>query len=128
MRTFVRLLAILWLVLVSGCAGHVRALSPDKPFSSDDKDAIVVLRVTPGAWVMLVRGRFDRNGWREKGVLSQTKLWSEDGLVVAKVTPTKEGEAYGIVQIRPERFSSRAEEPAFTYATALWSPVTNNGE
>ncbi len=47
--------------------------------------------------------------------------------MVARVTPTEDDEAYGIVQIRPERFTSRAEEPAFTYATALWSPVTNNG-
>lgn len=42
MRTFVRLLAILGLVLASGCAGHVRALSSDKPFNSDDKDAAQV--------------------------------------------------------------------------------------
>jgi hypothetical protein len=113
------------LLLASGCAGHVRVLQCDKPFDSDDKDAIVVLRVTPGAWVMLARGKFDRNGWRAKW--GHRKLWSENGFVVARVTPTEDDEAYGIVQIRPERFTSRAEEPAFTYATALWSPVTNNG-
>lgn len=81
----------------------------------------------PNAWVAIVRGKFDRYGWKSKGVLNRRKLWSENGFVVAKVTPTAKGEGYAIVQIRPERFASRDEEPAFTYATALWSPVTNNG-
>ena len=117
------LLAIAILSLASGCAGHIRELSPDKPFDADDKDAIVVLRVTPKAWVVLVRGKFDRYGWRSKGVLNRRQLWSGGGFVVAKVTPTEEDEGYAIVEIRPERYSNRDEEPAFTYATALWSPA-----
>jgi hypothetical protein len=127
MRVFQRLLplAIAILSLASGCAGHIRELSPDEPFDADEKDAIVVLQVTPRAWVVLVRGKFDRYGWRSKGVLNSREVWSEDGFVVAKVTPTKKDEGYAIVEIRPERYSSRAEEPAFTYATALWSPKKN---
>lgn len=117
--------AIAVLSLASGCAGHIRELSPDKPFDADDKDAIVVLRVTPNAWVVLVRGRFDRYGWRAKGVLNRRQLWSEDGFVVARVTPTEEDEGYAIVEIRPERYSNRAQEPAFTYATALWSQLSS---
>jgi hypothetical protein len=105
--------------------GHIRELSSDKPFDADDKDAIVVLRVTPKAWVVLVRGKFDRYGWRPKGFLNRREVWSADGFVVAKVTPTKQNEGYAIVEIRPERYSSRAEEAAFTYATALWSPKKN---
>jgi hypothetical protein len=50
------------LLLASGCAGHILELSPDKPFDADDKDAIVVLRVTPKAWVVLASGKFDRYG------------------------------------------------------------------
>jgi hypothetical protein len=125
MRVLQRFLsfAIAIFSLASGCAGHIRELSPDKPFDADDKDAIVVLRVTPKAWVVLVRGRFDRYGWRAKGALNRMQLWSGGGFVVAKVTPTEEDEGYAIVEIRPERYSNRDEEPAFTYATALWSPT-----
>jgi hypothetical protein len=127
MRVFQRLLplAIAILSLASGCAGHIRELSPDKPFDADDKDAIIVLKVTPRAWVVLVWGNFDRYGWRPKGVLNRRQLWSGGGFVVAKVTPTRQNEGYAIVEIRPERYSSRAEEAAFTYATALWSPKKN---
>jgi hypothetical protein len=114
--------AIAILSLASGCAGHILELSPDKPFDADDKDAIVVLRVTPKAWVVLVRGKYDRYGWWPKGFTNIRQFWSGDGFVVAKVTPTKENEGYAVVEIRPERYSSRAKEAAFTYATALWSP------
>lgn len=117
--------AVAILSLASGCAGPIRELSSDKPFDADDKDAIVVLRVTPKAWVVLVRGKFDRYGWKAKGVLNRRPLWSENGFVTAEVTSTGKDEGYAIVEIRPERYSSRAQEPAFTYATALWSQLSS---
>jgi hypothetical protein len=128
MRVLQRLLplAIAILSLASGCAGHIRELSPDKTFDADDKDAIIVMQVKPRAWVVLVRGKIDRYGWRPKGFQNRMQLWSGDGFVVAKVTPTKQNEGYAIVEIRPERYANRADEPAFTHATALWSPKKNH--
>jgi len=125
MQTFLRLMAILCLVLASGCGGHIQELSRESSFDEGGKTAIIVLRVTTRAWVVLVRGKFDRYGWKAKGVLNRRPLWSEDGFVAAEVTPTGEDEGYAIVEIRPERYSSRAQEPAFTYATALWSQLSS---
>ena len=97
MRVLQRLLplSIAVLLLASGCAGYIRELSPDEPFDADEKDAIIVLRVTPRALVVLVRGKFDRYGWRPKGVVNRREIWSQDGFVVAKVTPTKPDEGRG---------------------------------
>jgi hypothetical protein len=97
-------------------------LSTDKAFGETSDDGIIVLRVTPRAWVVLARGRVYPDGWRERGVSGRRRFWPEDGYVVAKVTPTDENEGFGIVQIRPEKFTSIADEAPHTYATAMWPP------
>ena len=100
-------------------------LSPETPFDSSDEDAIVVLRVVPQASVTIVRGTYDRDGWISKGMGFGSWFMAEEGFIVAQVTPTDEmdNDAFAVVQVRPERYTSRADEPAFTYTTARWSPV-----
>jgi hypothetical protein len=121
MQPFERPLIILAiLLLTSGCGGHISHLSPDRHFEESDNDAIIVMRVKPRAWVTLARGNIDRYGWRETRVSNDTRFWPEGGLVVAKVTPTKRDEAYGVVSIMPEKLTDPADEPAFTFATAMW--------
>jgi hypothetical protein len=124
MRAIERSIAIAVLLLACGCGNHLRELSADKPFSETNDDGIIVLRVTPGAWVELARGRVRRDGWYERGVSNRRQFWPEDGYVVAKVTPTDENEGFGIVKIQPEKFTNIADEAPFTYATAMWPQVT----
>ena len=121
-----RSLAVAVLLLACGCGNHLRELSADKAFNESCKDGIIVLRVTPGAWVQLARGRVDRDGWRARGVgvSGGRQFWPEHGYVVASVTPTDENEGFGIVQIRPEKFTNIAEEAPFTYATAMWPQLS----
>ena len=123
MGTQGRLLALALWLLASGCAGHITQLSPKTSFTEDDRKAIIVFQVRPRAWVVVERGRYDENGWRSKGLSSRTQFWPESGFVVARVSPTGENEAYAITEVRPEQYAGRAGEPAFTYSTALWSPV-----
>jgi len=121
MQPFERPLTILAILLLTiGCGGHISHLSPDRHFEESDNDAIIVMRVKPRAWVTLARGKVNRSGWRETRVSNNTRFWPEDGFVVARVSPTKKNEAYGIVSIMPEKLADPADEPAPTFATAMW--------
>ena len=127
MRVFNQLLAVAALVLVSGCAGHIQYMTPYIYFDEHDDDGLIVLRVSAKADVMLARGRINRDGWIEKGLSDRTQFHSEDGFVIASVSPTGAGEAYGVIAVRPDDFTDMAAEPAFTYSTALWGRSSAGG-
>lgn len=116
-----RLLFLLAVVLSSvGCGHHFLGLSAGTAFGEHDDDAIVVLRVSPKTTVVLVKGIVEGDGWRTKRADDATQFWTEDGFVVAHVTPTADDEAYGLIMVRPETYGKLGEEPPSTYATAHW--------
>lgn len=93
----------------SGACEPIRSMTPDKAFSDTSKDAIVVLRVVPDAYVQVALGRVSPEGWFSwEGA---TQLWPEDGFIVARVRPTEPWQAYAIVKIRPEQSGVHSYSP-----------------
>lgn len=102
MRTVTTRFALL--VLLGGCAGQVSEMPNWVSFGEDSVEgendyAVVVLRVEPAAEVLLSDGRAEQSGWR--GSSSRRWLSCQDGYVVARVSPTHDQMAYGVVQVRP---------------------------
>jgi hypothetical protein len=128
MRPLALLISIASFLSLAACGSHIQELSTNSPFDENDETAVIVFRVKPKAWVKLARGRVDRNGWRSKRIASSTQFWPEHGLVVARVTPTADDEAYAILEIRPEHCTGPAnlgpaDKASQRRLTALWSPV-----
>lgn len=119
MRCLAFVMALSFTSLAAGCGGNFRSPSSSTAFDENDQSAIIVLRVSPKNYVVLAKGIVEGDGWRMKGV-DEMQFWSEDGFVVARVRPTEEGEAYGIITLRPDVYTDVADEPAPTYATARW--------
>lgn len=113
-----------WLILVAAClaggCGHFLDLSPRTSFDDSDGSAIIVVRVSPKTTVTLAKGIVENGGWRTKRLADATPFWTEDGFIVARVTPTADDEAYGIVMLRPETYSNSDDEPPATYQTMRW--------
>lgn len=113
-----------WLVLLVACLGsgcsHFLDLSARTSFDERDDSAIIVVRVSPKTTVVLAKGIVEGDGWRTKRLPDATQFWAEDGFVVARVTPTADDEAYGIVMIRPESYTDSGDDPPATYQTVRW--------
>jgi hypothetical protein len=121
MRSLALVPALSVALLAAGCGRNFLDLSSSTWFDQRNRSAIVVFRVSPKTYVLLSKGIVERDGWRAKLLKEAAEFWAEDGFVVARVKPTKEDEAYGIVRLRPEIYKDLADEPAPTYATARWS-------
>jgi len=120
MHGLLRLPFLLAVLSGVGCGHHFLGLSAGTVFDERDDDAIVVLRVSPKTTVVLAKGIVEGAGWRTKRADDATQFWTEDGFVVARVTPTAADEAYGIIVLRPEMYGDLGEEPSPTYATTHW--------
>ncbi len=113
-----------WLILLVAClgagCGHFLDLSARTSFDEGDDSAIIVVRVSPKTTVVLAKGIVENGGWRTKRLADATQFWTEDGFIVARVTPTADDEAYGIVMLRPESYIDLQDEPPATYQTVRW--------
>jgi hypothetical protein len=117
-----RRLAYCCLLLACSCASELVASQPDAQlaFDGNSKNGLVVLGVTPRTGVVITGGECDQYGWARSYFPTRQHFWSAEGYIVATVTPTQAKEAYAVVAVRPERFTSLADEKPFTYATVLW--------
>jgi len=88
-------------LLATGC-GRIHYLRPEKSFTENDSDAIVVLRVVPNAYIEIQHGYVNGDGWFTYGTMEPPQFWTEGGFLVAKLRPTKPGEAYALIKIRPD--------------------------
>jgi hypothetical protein len=94
------ILSIVFL-LATGC-GRIHYLRPEKSFTENDSDAIVVLRVVPNAFIEIQHGYVNGDGWFTYGTMEPPQFWTEGGFLVAKLRPTEPGEAYALIKIRPD--------------------------
>lgn len=122
MGTF-RFLALLCMSLTCSCGGELRVsrLDAQLAFDRSDQDGLIVLQVTPRTGVIITGGECDQHGWARSASPTRQHFWSADGYVVARATPTRNKEAYAVVAVRPERFTSWADDKPFTYATVRWT-------
>jgi hypothetical protein len=133
MRSLFLTLVVLGPLLAGGCAAQIQEMPTWVAFGEDNLEgsndtAVVVLKVTPSAEVLLAPGRIDPNGWRSKGKKSGVWLSAQGGFVVAKVSPTEDAAAYAVIGVRPDRLTGTAEGIAPTYESGFWSLVPGNAE
>jgi hypothetical protein len=108
------------MLFVVGCSIPLREVAPSQSFAANDKDAIVLVRVTPAAAVIIESGEVDEHGFRGDNFAPRKQFGSQDGYAILKVPPTEGIDCYGIVAVRPEHFTPLAEERPFTFATVAW--------
>jgi hypothetical protein len=123
MRSLFSTVLVLLPLLVGGCAGHVSEMPTWVGFDEYNDDAIVVLKVDPPASVLLAVGSIDQKGWRAKGPKSRMWLSACDGFIVARVSPTQDDGAYGVIQVRLDKSPGGQDGAAPTYETGFWSVV-----
>ena len=108
------------MLFAHGCTIPLRDVDRSQPFDASDQDAIVLVRVTPRAAVIIEGGEADEHGFRGDHFAPLKLFWSEDGYAILKVPPTVGADCYGIVAIRPDKFTSVANERPFTQETVRW--------
>ncbi|MBN2575398.1 MAG: hypothetical protein JXP73_12615 [Deltaproteobacteria bacterium] len=127
MRSFPLRLVVVSLLAV-GCAGQISEMPTWVGFEEDnveggDDVAVIVLKITPPAEILLAAGRIGPDGWRGKGPASGVWLSARDGFVVARVSPSQDEMAYAVVQVRPRHLAGGKERGEPTYETGFWSAV-----
>jgi hypothetical protein len=108
------------LLLMYGCAPRLHDVSQSQKFESSDQDAIILVRVTPKAALIVESGEADEYGFRGDHVAALKEYLSQDGYAILKVPPPHGADCYGIVAVRPDKYASRADERPFTYSTVMW--------
>lgn len=113
------------LLLVLSCVPILNVTRPEAGLSlgSTDRDALIVLHVTPHTGVIVAGGECDTYSWAKNNFVKRQSFWSGDGYILMKANPTQGKEAYAVVAVRPERFTSLAEEKPFMFATVMWRRI-----
>ena len=131
MRSLFLTLVVLGPLLAGGCAAQIQEMPTWGAFGEDNVEgsndaAVLVLKVTPPAEVLLAPGHIEQNGWRGKGKKSGVWLSAQGGFVVAKVSPTEDAAAYAVIGVRPDHLTGTPEGTAPTYESGFWSLVPGN--
>lgn len=101
------------LILLSGC-GAMSTLDPNEATISD-KASIVILGVQPRFRIGVSAGNGLTQTWRPTSGF-HANAFPEDGYLVLKLTPTKEGASYGVTQVLTKDFGL-AIPPRYTACT-----------